>query len=85
MNPGSAARGQAPVTTTTFHRPIQRYIQALSAAGLLVEALEEWPSMRESEPGPRADAENRARREIPLLLAWRARRIDPPTVPSSNA
>lgn len=75
MNPGAAARGDTPITTTTHHRPIQRYVQALADAGLLVEAMEEWPSLRQSEPGPRADAENHARREIPLLLAWRARKV----------
>lgn len=75
MNPGAAARGEPPITTTTFHRPIQRYVQALAAAGMLIETIEEWPSMRESEPGPRAEAENHARREIPLLLAWRARKL----------
>lgn len=75
MNPGAAARGEPPITTTTFHRPIQRYVQALAAAGMLVETIEEWPSMRQSEPGPRAEAENHARREIPLLLAWRARKL----------
>lgn len=71
MNPGAVAKGKQPVTTQTFHRPIQAYVNAFARAGLLVDALEEWPSIRVSEPGPRAAAENRARREIPMFLAIR--------------
>ena len=73
MNPGAASRGRRPVTTTTHHRPMQSYIAALARCGFAIDALEEWPSQRTSEPGPRADEENRARREIPLFLAIRAR------------
>lgn len=73
MNPGAASRGRKPITTTTHHRPLQAYAAALARTGFMIEALEEWPSQRQSEPGPRAEEENRARREIPLFLAWRAR------------
>lgn len=72
MNPGQAARGKRPVTTWTFHRPLQSYFRALADAGFVVESLEEWPSLRRSEPGPRAAEENRARHEIPLFLGIRA-------------
>lgn len=78
MNPGKAAHGAEPVVTWTFHRPIQTYVQQLSAAGLLVDAMEEWPSLRTSQPGPRAAEENRARREIPMFLAIRAVKVGPP-------
>ena len=71
MNPGEVASGRAPVTTTTYHRPIQSYVRVFAEAGLLVDALEEWPSLRLSQPGPRAAEENRARREIPMFLAIR--------------
>jgi hypothetical protein len=74
-NPGGVARGDAAIETWTFHRPLQSYLRALGNAGLWVEALEERPSLRNSQPGPRAAAENRARREIPLFLALRARRV----------
>jgi hypothetical protein len=74
MNPGKAAAGQKSVTTTTHHRPIGAYITALGAAGLLVDTMEEWTSRRSSEPGPRAEAENIARAEIPMFLALRARK-----------
>ncbi len=74
MNPGGAAHGKAPITTITFHRPLQAYVSAIANAGLVVDALEEWPSLRTSAPGPRASEENRARREFPLFMAIRARR-----------
>jgi 23S rRNA-/tRNA-specific pseudouridylate synthase/SAM-dependent methyltransferase len=74
MNPGKTAAGQKSVTTTTHHRPIGAYITALGAAGLPVDTMEEWSSLRSSEPGPRAMAENIARAEIPMFLALRARK-----------
>ena len=43
-------------------------------AGLLIDALEEWPSHKTSTSGPRAAAENQARKEIPMFLALRARK-----------
>ncbi|USN98413.1 MAG: methyltransferase domain-containing protein [Phycisphaeraceae bacterium] len=76
MNPGAASDGAEAVTTTTFHRPISAYVDAARHAGLVIEALEEWASERESKPGPRADEENRARREIPMFLAFCA--LKPP-------
>lgn len=68
MHPGAAPE----ITTWTFHRPLQHYVHAMAQAGLLVSALEEWPAVRTSQPGPRAAEENRARAEIPLFLAVRA-------------
>ncbi len=67
-HPGSAP-GQY---TWSFHRPIQQYVKALSAAGLLIDAMEEWPSHKTSEKGPRSAAENQARKEIPMFMAIRA-------------
>lgn len=69
--------GSAPdVYTWTFHKPIGSYVKALRQAGLLVDALEEWPSHKTSQgAGPRARAENNARQEIPMFLALRAVRI----------
>lgn len=71
MNPGRVASGAKAVTTMTYHRPIQSYVGAMAQAGMLVDALEEWPSTRKSQPGPRAAEENRIRREIPMFLAIR--------------
>jgi hypothetical protein len=50
-------------------------VKSLRNAGLLIDALEEWPSHKTSQPGPRAAAENAARKEIPMFLALRARKI----------
>jgi ubiquinone/menaquinone biosynthesis C-methylase UbiE len=58
--------------TWTFHRPIEVYISALRKSGLLVDAIEEWPSHRTSTSGPRAAAENQARKEIPMFMAIRS-------------
>lgn len=58
--------------TWSFHKPLEAYVKVLSRAGLLVDALEEWPSHKVSQPGPRAAAENMARKEIPMFLALRA-------------
>jgi ubiquinone/menaquinone biosynthesis C-methylase UbiE len=55
--------------TWTFHRPIEHYVQELARSGLLIDAMEEWPSHKHSDSGPRAAAENVARKEIPLFLA----------------
>jgi ubiquinone/menaquinone biosynthesis C-methylase UbiE len=61
--------------TWTFHEPMQTYVRAAHHAGLLIDALEEWPSHKQSSSGPRAAAENRARKEIPMFLAMRAVKI----------
>jgi ubiquinone/menaquinone biosynthesis C-methylase UbiE len=71
MNPGEVAQGKPAITTTTHNRPMSAYINAGTGAGLLVRSCEEWTSNRESEPGPRAKAENHARKEIPLFMALR--------------
>jgi ubiquinone/menaquinone biosynthesis C-methylase UbiE len=61
--------------TWTFHKPIESYVKGLRNAGLLVDALEEWPSHKTSTSGPRAPAENVARKEIPMFLALRAIKV----------
>jgi ubiquinone/menaquinone biosynthesis C-methylase UbiE len=65
--------GSAPDQYTwTFHRPISAYVKALRRAGLLIDAMEEWASHKQSTSGPRAAAENTARSEIPMFLGIRA-------------
>lgn len=71
-HPGKAAGSY----TWTFHRPLEAYVRALRNAGLLIDAIQEWPSHKTSAPGPRAAAENTARKEIPMFLALRALKID---------
>jgi len=58
--------------TWTFHRPLGAYVKSLGHAGFTIDAIEEWPSHKQSTSGPRAAAENTAREEIPLFLALRA-------------
>jgi hypothetical protein len=58
--------------TWTFHRPLENYVNALRNAGLLIDAIEELPSHKTSTSGPRAAAENAARKEIPMFMAIRA-------------
>lgn len=71
--------GSAPgIYTWSFHKPIEAYVKALRQAGMLLDALEEWPSHKQSEPGPRAAAENSARKEIPMFLAIRCVKLAPP-------
>lgn len=71
MNPGEVAQGKPAVTTVTHNRPMSAYINAAGKAGMMLSRCEEWISDRLSEQGPRANAENRARKEIPLFLALR--------------
>lgn len=67
-HPGSDAQQY----TWTFHKPVEAYVKALRQAGLLIDAIEEWPSHKTSTSGPRAAAENLSRSEIPMFMAIRA-------------
>lgn len=71
MHPGMENSPQ----TLSFHRPLQYYIKALVKAGFVVDRFEEWISHKDSDSGPRAKAENRARKEIPLFLYLRGRKM----------
>jgi ubiquinone/menaquinone biosynthesis C-methylase UbiE len=73
MHPGS----KPDVTTLSYHRPLQLYMKELSKHGFVLTGLEEWISHRVSEKGPRAAAEDRARKEFPLFLMLNARRPAP--------
>jgi ubiquinone/menaquinone biosynthesis C-methylase UbiE len=65
MHPGR--KGGASFTYS-FHRSLQDYMKAFRASGFAVVRLEEWISHKTSEPGPRAKAENVARKEFPLFM-----------------
>jgi ubiquinone/menaquinone biosynthesis C-methylase UbiE len=77
MAPGisSFAGAQDDRFTVTFHRPLQFYFKQIGKAGFGVTNMEEWSSNRLSQPGPRAEAENRARKEIPLFMCIEAEKI----------
>lgn len=68
MHPGSDPNEK----TISFHRPLQTYVKALAKVGFCISRLEEWSSTKESQKGPRAEAEDRARAEIPLFMAIEA-------------
>jgi 2-polyprenyl-3-methyl-5-hydroxy-6-metoxy-1,4-benzoquinol methylase len=68
MHPGAAPSE----TTTTFHRPLQAYVNTLGNAGLLIDRIDEWTSHKTSQAGPKKAALDRSRKEIPMFMAIRA-------------
>jgi ubiquinone/menaquinone biosynthesis C-methylase UbiE len=54
--------------TWSFHRSLQDYVKAFAACGFSITRLEEWISHKKSENGPRAHAEDIARKEFPLFM-----------------
>jgi ubiquinone/menaquinone biosynthesis C-methylase UbiE len=84
-HPGKPVAEGGGQYTWTFHRPIGDYVKCLRNAGLLVDSLEEWASHKHSDSGPRAPAENVARKEIPMFLALRAVKVVRSQTPTSPA
>jgi ubiquinone/menaquinone biosynthesis C-methylase UbiE len=62
-------------STWSFHRSLQDYMKALATNGFVITRLEEWISHRTSEKGPRAEAEDIARKEFPLFLTVEVRKL----------
>jgi ubiquinone/menaquinone biosynthesis C-methylase UbiE len=73
IHPGKKAGEQ----TVSFHRPLQTYVKALAKHNFCIRRLEEWSSRRKSQKGPRAQAEDTARKEIPLFLTIEAQKMSP--------
>jgi ubiquinone/menaquinone biosynthesis C-methylase UbiE len=73
--PMKAAPRNKRFVTRSFHRPLGRYVNGLVGAGLLVEQMLEVPAHRIHSPPERRDAVDRARKEIPLFLGLRARKV----------
>lgn len=71
MHPGDNPKEK----TLSFHRPLQFYFKALNKNRLFVSRMEEWSSHKVSEPGPKKEAEDTARREFPLFLFLEATKI----------
>ncbi len=71
MHPGDNPREK----TISFHRPLQFYFKALGKNKLFVSRLEEWSSQKVSEPGPKKEAEDKARREFHLFLFLEAIKV----------
>lgn len=61
--------------TTSFHRPLQSYVKALNKAGFAITRLEEWISHKKSQSGPRAEEEDRMRKEIPLFACIEVKKV----------
>ena len=64
MHPGQAKKS----FTVSFHRPLQVYTKVLGKHGFAITRIEEWISHRISQKGPRSEAEDVARKEIPLFM-----------------
>lgn len=71
---GKGRRG----ATRSHHRPLERYVSALSEHALLVDAIRELPAPGDGAGGQRSrrKARRRASREIPLFLGIRAVRAE---------
>ena len=69
MDPGKKTNKRY---TYSFHRPLQVYVKAFAKAGFVIEGLEEWISHKQSEKGPRSQAEDAARKEFPMFLMLKA-------------
>lgn len=74
-HPGLAAHGKDDSATPNFHRPLQAYVNTMGNAGLLIDHVAEWVSHKVSQPGPKKAALDKARKEIPMFLALRARKV----------
>ncbi len=61
--------------TYSFHRPLQVYFKEFVKNGFVVTRLEEWVSHKKSDSGPKAAAENQARKEFPLFMCLELRKI----------
>lgn len=69
LNP---SKGEQSRVTYTYQYSLTAIFEALNAAGLIVDKMEEWCSDKKST-GKMAQVEDTARKEIPLFLAIRAR------------
>ena len=74
-HPGQQASGQGSEQSKHFHRPLQAYINTLGSAGLWIDHIEEWNSHKKEQPGLWQEVKDQARKEIPLFLALRARKM----------
>ena len=72
MNPGSA--GDKKITPS-FHRPLQVYSKAFAKYNFAITKIEEWVSHKTSQPGPQAEAENKARKEFPMFMCLELKKL----------
>lgn len=72
MHPGDK---KINTTTKSFHRSLQDYMKAFAKEGFAITRIEEWISHKESQKGPRQQAEDIARKEIPMFMCVELRSI----------
>ncbi|MBP9699779.1 class I SAM-dependent methyltransferase [Candidatus Woesebacteria bacterium] len=70
MHPG---KERGPITWT-YHRSLSTYSKLATSNGLMIDAMEEWTSDKQSE-GKFAKMENLARSEIPMFMAIRFKKV----------
>lgn len=71
MNPGTDLKE----FTKSYHRSLQVYSKSFARNNLAISKIEEWISHKKSEFGPRADAEDRARKEIPMFMCLELKKL----------
>lgn len=72
MNPGKQDKKNM---TKSFHRPMQVYSKSFARHNFAITKIEEWISHKESEKGPRQDAENKARKEFPMFMCLEFKKV----------
>jgi len=70
-----SAKPEQVLSTTTFHRSLQWYMKVFRANGLAITSIEEWISHKKSAAGPRQQAEDAARKEIPMFMAIELKKL----------
>lgn len=74
--PMKAFPGRQQGKTRSFHRPLQAYVNGLSACGLVIDQIQEIPARDVMGGNGRRKADKRAEAEIPLFLGIRAIKIN---------
>jgi hypothetical protein len=72
MNPGSTINKKI---TPSFHRPLQVYSKSFAKYNFAITKIEEWMSHKKSQQGPRAKAEDQARKEFPMFMCLELKKI----------
>ncbi len=73
MNPGKQDKKNL---TKSFHRPLQVYSKSFARHNFAITKIEEWISHKESEKGPRQEAENKARKEFPMFMCLEFKKVN---------
>lgn len=68
-------KGNGKTSSITFHRPLQWYMKLFKKHGFALIGLEEWISHKKSQNGPRAKAEDSARKELPMFIALEFKKL----------